>query len=129
MDDKIKFCPVQITTENVASYLSNTMLKMDDDFDSIEAVMAYLDNTIELDGRDDFYLNVLQSNRGINLERQLVFDVFDTEEDVFENIKKYDLHLINRGYEYYLGIDNVADEEDACKLVFSYYLENKGEYL
>lgn len=71
MSDKIRCCAVQITTKNIADYLSKAMSEADGDFDCIERVEAYLDNTIDLVGRDDFYLNVLRSNRGLNFEQQL----------------------------------------------------------
>ncbi|EOW9998955.1 hypothetical protein ACO2E8_003127 [Yersinia enterocolitica] len=127
MSDKIRFCAVQITTRNIADYLSKAISEADGDFDCIERVEAYLDNTIDLVGRDDFYLNVLRSNRGLNFEQQLAFDDFDTEKEVVEENKKYDLHLINRGYTYYLGIDDVANEENACEMAFAAYMEGKSE--
>lgn len=127
MSDKIRFCAVQITTENIADYLSKAMSEADGGFDCIERVEAYLDNTIDLVGRGDFYLNVLRSNRGLNFEQQLAFDDFDTEMEVFEENKKYGLHLINRGYTYYLGIDDVANEDNACEMAFAAYVESQRE--
>lgn len=127
MSDKIRFCAVQITTENIADYLSKAMSEADGGFDCIERVEAYLDNTIDLVGRDDFYLNVLRCCRGLNFEQQLAFDDFDTEKKVFEENKKYGLHLINRGYTYYLGIDDVANENNACEMAFAAYIEDNNE--
>lgn len=127
MSDKIRFCAVQITTKNIADYLSKAMSEADGDFDCIERVEAYLDNTIDLVGRDDFYLNVLRSNRGLNFEQQLVFDDFDTEKEVFKENKKYGRHLINTGYTYYLGIDDVANEDNACEMAFSAYVVSQSE--
>lgn len=127
MNGKIKFCIEQITTKNIADYLSKALYEADGCFDCIDKVEAYLDNTIDLVGRDDFYLSVLRSNRGLNFEQQLAFDDFDTEKEVFEENKKYDLHLINRGYTYYLGIDDVANEENACEMAFAAYMEGKSE--
>ncbi|HFZ1006286.1 TPA: hypothetical protein ACIJRN_004941 [Klebsiella aerogenes] len=127
MNGKIKFCIVQITTENIADYLSKALYEADGCFDCIDKVEAYLDNTIDLVGRDDFYLSVLRSNRGLNFEQQLGLDEFDTEEEVFEENQKYGLHLINRGYTYYLGIDDVANEENACEMAFSAYMESQSE--
>ncbi|HCA3657759.1 hypothetical protein ACYBWJ_00850 [Klebsiella pneumoniae] len=127
MNGKIKFFIVQITTENIADYLSKALYEADGCFDCIDKVEAYLDNTIDLVGRDDFYLSVLRSNRGLNFEQQLGLDEFDTEEEVFEENQKYGLHLINRGYTYYLGIDDVANEENACEMAFSAYMESQSE--
>ncbi|HEJ8005552.1 TPA: hypothetical protein SMI33_000166 [Serratia marcescens] len=72
-------------------------------------------------------MSVLRSNRGLNFEQQLGLDEFDTEEEVFEENQKYGLHLINRGYTYYLGIDDVANEENACEMAFSAYMESQSE--
>ncbi|EKS7812714.1 hypothetical protein [Edwardsiella piscicida] len=127
MSDKIKFSTAQITTENLADYLSRAMSEADGDFDCVEKVEAYLDNTIDLIGRDDFYLNVLEYNRGKNFEQQLGYDVFDTEEEIIKEAKKYDLHLLNRGYEDYLGVDDIANEENSCEMAFSTYQEKNNE--
>lgn len=77
--------------------------------------------------RDQCWRNVI-SRKWSGIRRSyLAFDDFDTKKEVFEENEKYGLHLINRGYTYYLGIDDVANEDNACEMAFAAYVESQSE--
>lgn len=104
-----------ITTNVLAHYVYQAISDLDKEdiikYDNVDYIKDYLDSSIDSLGTDRFYSSVLNSFYGMN--HDYGHDYFDTEEELKEYVLKANLYLINDS----LAVDDVSDEDDACKQV------------
>ncbi|ECJ9731526.1 hypothetical protein FQP58_23260 [Salmonella enterica] len=142
MKDKKELKIATITTNMLAKYIYEGIIKLDDEslakyedlaefqshkvdmdvydvYDVLEDIEAYLNDVIDLLETDVFCENILTNFNGKNHEYEAIH--FDTEEELKEFLLEEDLFIINNS----LIINSVSDDLDACTQVLEMLEANK----
>lgn len=112
--NKTKAVIATISTTVLADYLYKAISELSCsglgfNFEEVEDVENYLEQTIDILGRDRFYNSVVD-NFYSNYATQIGYDYFENEKEMLKYIGENNLYLVS----YDLIINDIANEEYAC---------------
>ena len=114
-----------ITSEIFANYIYDCILELGnseiENFTDVDLIDSYIDNTIDLCGTDDFYINILHSHYGLN--HNYGKDYFDSAEDLKDYVIEANLFLVNDSF----AVDDVSNNNHVCQLVLEMLESNSVE--